>query len=45
MRWGTRSAEDDRRKLDQLLQQIHQQGIGSLTKREKDFLKRMSSRE
>ena len=39
-----RDAEEDAKRLDELLQQIHERGIGSLTKREKDFLKRMSSR-
>jgi hypothetical protein len=40
-----RGAEDDARRLDQLLAQIHQRGIGSLSKSERDFLKRMSSRK
>ena len=40
-----RGAADDARRLDQLLEQIHQRGIGSLSKSEKAFLKRMSSRQ
>ena len=40
-----RSAVEDAQRLDALLKQIHEQGIGSLSKREKDFLKRMSSRK
>jgi membrane associated rhomboid family serine protease len=39
-----RSAAEDAQKLDALLKQIHERGIGSLTKREREFLKRMSSR-
>jgi hypothetical protein len=35
---------DDTARLDQLLQQIHERGIGSLSKSEREFLKRMSSR-
>jgi len=31
--------------LDDLLAKIHREGLGSLTKREKDFLKRMSDRD
>lgn len=40
-----RGAADDARRLDLLLEQIHQRGIGSLSKSEKAFLKRMSSRQ
>ncbi len=36
--------QDDERKLDELLERIHREGIGSLSARERDFLKRMSSR-
>lgn len=39
-----RSAAEDAERLDALLKQIHERGIGSLTKREREFLKRMSSR-
>jgi len=38
-------AEHDEQRLDRLLQQIHDRGIGSLTGREREFLKRMSSRK
>jgi membrane associated rhomboid family serine protease len=50
--WQTRrahkvveEAEQDEQRLDRLLQQIHDRGIGSLTGREREFLKRMSSRK
>ena len=36
------SAVDDQRRLDELLDRIHREGIGSLSSREKAFLKRMS---
>jgi membrane associated rhomboid family serine protease len=36
--------QDDERKLDELLERIHREGIGSLSSRERAFLKRMSSR-
>lgn len=36
--------EEDERKLDQLLERIHREGIGALSAREREFLKRMSSR-
>ena len=39
-----RSAAEDAQRLDALLKQIHERGIGSLTPREREFLKRMSSR-
>jgi membrane associated rhomboid family serine protease len=39
----TREADDEAR-MDRLLAKIHQEGMGSLTRSEKDFLKRMSSR-
>jgi membrane associated rhomboid family serine protease len=38
------SREDDERRLDALLERIHREGIGSLSARERDFLKRMSAR-
>jgi membrane associated rhomboid family serine protease len=38
-------AEQDEQRLDRLLQQIHDRGIGSLSGREREFLKRMSSRK
>ena len=48
-RWRQRKAEgrDQRRQVDQerldgLLEKIHSQGLGSLTQREKEFLKRVS---
>lgn len=37
--------EQDDARLDRLLQQIHDRGIGSLSAREREFLKRMSSRK
>jgi membrane associated rhomboid family serine protease len=40
-----RGAEEDARRLDRLLEQIHRRGIGSLSRSEKAFLKRMSSRK
>lgn len=43
-----REVEDvrsDAERLDELLAQIHQRGIGSLTRGEREFLKRMSSRK
>lgn len=50
-RWRARraiAAEEDRRgdeaKMDQLLEKIHEHGMGSLTPREKAFLKRTSRR-
>lgn len=36
--------EQDERRLDQLLERIHREGIGSLSSGEREFLKRMSSR-
>lgn len=49
--WRARSAaradaqrESDEQRLDALLERIHKQGIGSLSDREREFLKRMSSR-
>lgn len=39
------NAQNDEEKLDQLLERIHREGIGSLSEREKEFLKRMSSRK
>lgn len=49
--WETRkavkeveSAQNDEQRLDDLLARIHREGIGSLTARERDFLKRMSAR-
>ncbi len=49
--WRTRKAmrqvEDvrsDEQKLDALLERIHREGIGALTKSEREFLKRMSAR-
>ncbi len=38
------SAAEDEARLDQLLERIHKQGIGSLSDREREFLKRMSGR-
>ncbi|MCC7013534.1 MAG: rhomboid family intramembrane serine protease [Planctomycetes bacterium] len=38
-------AQSDEQRLDQLLERIHREGIGSLSARDKDFLKRMSSRK
>jgi membrane associated rhomboid family serine protease len=38
------NAQDDAQRLDELLARIHRDGIGSLSEREKAFLKRMSSR-
>jgi len=38
------SKEDDEKRLDALLERIHREGIGSLSARERAFLKRMSSR-
>ncbi|MBL8801686.1 MAG: rhomboid family intramembrane serine protease [Planctomycetes bacterium] len=38
------SREDDERRLDALLERIHREGIGSLSAREREFLKRMSAR-
>lgn len=38
------SRANDEQRLDELLQRIHRDGIGSLTGRERDFLRRMSSR-
>jgi membrane associated rhomboid family serine protease len=38
------SVAEDEARLDQLLDRIHKQGIGSLSERERDFLKRMSGR-
>lgn len=35
---------DDEVRMDRLLEKIHQEGMASLTRSEKDFLKRMSSR-
>jgi membrane associated rhomboid family serine protease len=37
-------AADDEERMDRLLDKIHKEGMGSLTRTEKDFLKRMSSR-
>lgn len=39
----TREADDEAR-MDRLLEKIHHEGMASLTRSEKDFLKRMSSR-
>lgn len=36
--------EQEERRLDQLLERIHSEGIGSLSASEREFLKRMSSR-
>ncbi len=41
-RHAAESAANDRQKLDALLDRIHREGIGSLSAREKAFLKRMS---
>lgn len=43
------AAQEDRRRtdaerMDQLLDKIHREGMGSLTRREREFLKRVSSR-
>lgn len=38
------SQVENERRLDQLLERIHREGIGSLSDRERAFLKRMSSR-
>jgi hypothetical protein len=38
-----RRISDDQR-VDQLLQKINQEGLNSLSRREKDFLKRASAR-
>ncbi len=35
---------DDQVRMDRLLEKIHQEGMGSLSRSEKDFLRRMSSR-
>jgi hypothetical protein len=35
---------DDEARMDRLLDKIHREGIGSLTRSEKAFLERMSSR-
>jgi membrane associated rhomboid family serine protease len=37
-------AADDEARMDRLLDKIHKDGMGSLTRAEKDFLKRMSSK-
>jgi hypothetical protein len=37
-------AADDEARMDRLLDKIHKEGMGSLSRTEKDFLKRMSSR-
>lgn len=37
-------AASDEVRMDQLLEKIHREGMGSLTRSEKDFLKRMSAR-
>jgi membrane associated rhomboid family serine protease len=37
-------AADDEARMDKLLEKIHREGMGSLSRSEKDFLKRMSSR-
>jgi len=39
-----RKESDMRVEVDRLLEKIHQEGLGSLTDREKKFLKRSSSR-
>ena len=39
-----RSAREDEDRLDELLKRIHDEGIQSLSRREKEFLKRVSSR-
>lgn len=41
-RRAEQTAVDDQRRLDELLDRIHREGIGSLSPREKAFLKRMS---
>lgn len=38
------SERADSAKLDDLLRRIHEEGIGSLTDREREFLKKMSKR-
>jgi membrane associated rhomboid family serine protease len=38
-------AADDEARMDRLLDKIHKEGMGSLSRTEKDFLKRMSSRK
>lgn len=49
--WAARKAvkqvedqQNDEQRLDELLARIHREGIGSLSGRERDFLKRMSAR-
>ena len=49
--WASHKAEkqvedlrSDEQKLDELLARIHREGIGSLSSREREFLKRMSAR-
>jgi hypothetical protein len=37
-------AADDEARMDRLLDKIHKEGMASLTRTEKDFLKRMSSK-
>jgi hypothetical protein len=37
--------QDDSRRVDELLQRIHEKGMQSLSTREKAFLKRVSSRK
>ncbi|MEM7310506.1 MAG: rhomboid family intramembrane serine protease [Planctomycetota bacterium] len=39
------SAEEQRERLDKLLEKIHREGIGALSSREKAFLKKMSRRD
>jgi len=39
-----RNAQEDEERLDELLSRIHDKGIQSLSRREKEFLKRVSSR-
>lgn len=46
-RKATKQVEDlqnDEQRLDELLARIHREGIGSLSEREREFLKRMSAR-
>ncbi len=38
------SAEDDEKRMDQLLEKIHREGMASLSRGEREFLKRVSSR-
>jgi len=38
------NAAEDERRMDQLLEKIHREGMASLSKGEREFLKRVSSR-